>query len=303
MPPQDTQPAAPANDHDHDHHPSAPQESEWTQVKSKSRRNGRPHTRPRAAAELPVTSRTSDLRPVADIAASYRRLRARWEDETCCRQVRDLVADRAAGVRRVSRAVNLGVGTFDPEDASWEAKRSSPLQLMAFLVMVEELEKITGGKIDCVFQDPVFTQSDKDFLASLGHEVVETPAAFDMVDADTFLYGIHLYQGIYTMALKSSLPVIFVGTGWDVWDDLSNTKGLEEMEKMEKTYIKTPFPQDSHSFAFSNTSIYWRPAVEAGTDLSAPENKNKPSVEAENSMPSGEDKGGRSSKLESTTVS
>lgn len=81
------------------------------------------------------------------------------------------------------------------------------------------LEKITGAKIDCVFQDPVFTQSDKDFLASLGHKVVETPAAFDMVDADTFLYGIHLYQGIYTMALKTSLPVIFVGTGWDVWDE------------------------------------------------------------------------------------
>lgn len=81
------------------------------------------------------------------------------------------------------------------------------------------VEKATGSKIECIFQDPVFTQSDKDFLASLGHQVVETPAACDMIDANSLLYGIHLYRPIYAMALEKSLPAIFVGTGWDVWDE------------------------------------------------------------------------------------
>ncbi|KAH6973177.1 hypothetical protein BKA56DRAFT_593403 [Ilyonectria sp. MPI-CAGE-AT-0026] len=154
------------------------------------------------------------------------------------------------------------------------------------------VENITGGKIECIFQDPVFTQSDKDFLASLGHQVVETPAACGMIDANSLLYGIHLYRPIYAMALEKSLPAIFVGTGWDVWDDLSNTEGLEKMEEMEKTYTRCAFPQDSHGQAFSSTSIYWKPAPEAATASSEQEAQGKPSAEDE-----------ISSKLESTTIS
>lgn len=75
------------------------------------------------------------------------------------------------------------------------------------------------------------------------------------------------------------------------------------MEKMEKTFTKTPFPQDEHSFAFSNTSVYWKPGVEAGTKPSPPEDKDKLSIETENNPSSVKDGGGSSSKLESTTVS
>lgn len=285
MPPQDTQPAH-DQDHDNSHHTATPQEPEWTQVTSKSRRSGR------RTAPLPVVPRTSDLRPAADLAADHRRLRARWEDDECCRRLRHLLSTHASRIKSVSRAVNLGVGTFDPADGSWEAKRSSHVQLIAFLVIVEELEKVTGGKIECIFQDPVFTRSDKDFLASLGHQVVETPAACHMIDADSLLYGIHLYRPIYAMALENSLPAIFVGTGWDVWDDLSSTEGLERMEEMEKTYTRCAFPQDSHGQAFSSTSIYWKPAPEAATASSEQEAQGKPSAEDE-----------ISSKLESTTIS
>lgn len=132
MPPQDTQPAH-DQDHDNSHHTATPQEPEWTQVTSKSRRSGR------RTAPLPVVPRTSDLRPAADLAADHRRLRARWEDDECCRRLRHLLSTHASRIKSVSRAVNLGVGTFDPADGSWEAKRSSHVQLIAFLVIVEEL--------------------------------------------------------------------------------------------------------------------------------------------------------------------
>ncbi|KPM34490.1 hypothetical protein AK830_g12085, partial [Neonectria ditissima] len=197
----------------------------------------------------------------------------------------------AANTRRglaVSRAVNLGVGTFDPVDGARDAKRCSQVQLLAFLVVVDELgsfffpsplsaymsgillnvpppsslEKVTGSKIDCVFQDPVFTQPDRDFLVGLGHRVVEDPVACAMVDAETLLFGVHLYRPVYAAALEKSLPAIFVGTGWDVWDELSRTDCLEKMEVMEKTYKKCAFPQDSHGSAFSSTSIYWKPVPE-----------------------------------------
>lgn len=79
-------------------------------------------------------------------------------------------------------------------------------------------EKHAGEPIPCIFQEPVFTSADRDFIAGLGHSVVDSPEACDRVDPDTFLFGIHLYRPIYALALRKCLPALFVGTGWDVWD-------------------------------------------------------------------------------------
>ena len=70
----------------------------------------------------------------------------------------------------------------------------------------------------CFFQEPVFTASDAAFITSLGHHVVDSPAGCERVDGSTLLFGVHLYRPIYALALKNSLPAVFVGTGWDVWD-------------------------------------------------------------------------------------
>lgn len=213
---------------------------EWTHVTRKSRKS-RAKKAPSHTAHinsLPVTPRTDNLRSPSDLEADYRRIRDRWEAEPPCSRLRELVSERASRLRTVSRAVNLGVGTFDPADGSWEAKRSAFVQLAAFLIMVEELgqqlsqhretdtcthvplvEKTTGQKVDCFFQDPVFSTSDKAFLANLGHTVVETPAGCEMIDKDTLFFGVHLYKPIYSMALEKHLPAIFVGTGWEVWDE------------------------------------------------------------------------------------
>ncbi|KAK7421644.1 hypothetical protein QQX98_002111 [Neonectria punicea] len=283
-----------------------PPDQAWTQVTSKRRRAA---PKPVPAA---VPPRAADLRPASALAADHARLRARWEDEEpCSRGLRALVAANTGPGVVISRAINLGVGTFDPVDGAWEAKRSSQVQLIAFLVVVEELgssapallvwyhdadgviaEKITGSKIDCIFQDPIFTQPDKDFLAGLGHRVVEDPEACDMVNADSLLFGIHLYRPVYAEALEKSLPAIFVGTGWDVWDHIGHTDGLGKMETMEKTYKKCAFPQDSHGSAFSSTSIYWKPVPKAAAEAPGPEPKDSSEVEDDMSR-----------KLESTSIS
>ncbi|KAM6535805.1 hypothetical protein FALCPG4_005340 [Fusarium falciforme] len=243
-----------------------PDTQEWTHVTRKSRKS-----RPKKASShthinsLPITPRTDNLRSPSGLESDYHRIRDRWEAEPPCSRLRELVSEKMSHLKAVSRAVNLGVGTFDPVDGSWEAKRSAFVQLAAFLIMVEELEKITGRKIDCFFQDPVFNTSDKAFLKNLGHTVVETPAGCEMIDQDTLFFGVHLYKPIYAMALGKHLPAIFVGTGWEVWDDLFATEGLERMEKMHKSYTKSVFPQESFDSAFSSTSIYWKSAGEPET--------------------------------------
>ncbi|KAM5357517.1 hypothetical protein ACJZ2D_016179 [Fusarium nematophilum] len=278
-----------------------PQDQEWTHVTRKSRKS-RPKPSHSHINSLPITPRTDSLRSPLDLASDFSRIRTRWVSEPPCQRLRSLVADKATHLKKVSRAVNLGVGTFDPADGAWDAKRSAFVQLAAFLVMVEELEKISGQKIECFFQDPVFSTSDKAFLENLGHSVVETPAGCDMIDGDTLLFGVHLYKPIYAMALEKSLPAIFVGTGWDVWDDLFASKDLEKMEEMHKSYSRSEFPQDTFDSAFSSTSIYWKPVAEASAVKEASRDGRK-EVSKDESRDGVRDEDEISSRLESTTIS
>ncbi|KAF7560462.1 hypothetical protein G7046_g3701 [Stylonectria norvegica] len=247
-----------------EHHDDRESES-WTYVKPKAR-GKRGKIRLNLPIDLPEQPpRTKPLRSVEDIDAEFRKTRAGFETETCCKMLRKMVAAHAIPTRPISRAINLGIGTFDPRrDTSEVAKRCSFVQLVAFLIMVEELEALTKQDIKCVFQDPAFAQSDKDFLASLGHEVVETPAGCDMVDADSFIFAVHLYRPIYAMALERHSPAIYVGTGWEVWErivslGIDDGDDMKPMRIMDETYGKSMVPQHSRSWAFSSTCIYWRP--------------------------------------------
>ncbi|KND91756.1 hypothetical protein TOPH_03898 [Tolypocladium ophioglossoides CBS 100239] len=209
--------------------PASTPDDEWTFVQPKKTRRANALT-----ASIPPP-RTGPLRAVPDIAAEYR------------------------------AAVCLGIGTFDPADGSGEARRRTYVQLIAFLVMVDELEKNAGGeKLPCFFQEPIFTASDRSFIASLGHRVVDSPAACERVDRSTLIFGVHLYRPVYALALKNGPPAVFVGTGWDVWDRVSLAEephDLASLKVMEQTYGKAAFPQDALGTAFSSTSVYWRRAA------------------------------------------
>ncbi|KAH6607046.1 hypothetical protein Trco_003359 [Trichoderma cornu-damae] len=123
-------------------------------------------------------------------------------------------------------------------------------------------------RVDCIFQEPMFNRKDIAFLEKMGFKVMNSPDANDLVDSTTFLFGVHLYRDVYAMSLKNNLPAIFVGTGWDVW---SNTMSpyefpegdLDAIRKMDESYKKFAFPEESNSYIFYATSIYYRqPTVE-----------------------------------------
>lgn len=115
-----------------------------------------------------------------------------------------------------------------------------------------------GKKIPCVFQEPRFSVVDKAFIASLGHTVVESPGAFPLVDDRCLLFGVHLYRKVYKAALVRVLPSVFVGTGFEVWDDCGRGgANFGEMEQMDTQFQMIPFPQDDSFTTFSSTCIYW----------------------------------------------
>ena len=67
-------------------------------------------------------------------------------------------------------------------------------------------------KLQCIFQDPQFTDLDKEFITSLGYTVVEDPAAFGQVAENTLVYAIHCYADVYKIVSEGPRPAIMVGT-------------------------------------------------------------------------------------------
>lgn len=118
----------------------------------------------------------------------------------------------------------------------------------------------SGQPIECSYQEPRFAQPDKDFLENLGGKIVESPGSYDMIDGTTLVYGVHLYRDIWAAALKKSLPGIFIGTGWGVWEEnpgAEKSADFDRIREMEASFDKYAFPQDGYS-SFSSTCIYWK---------------------------------------------
>lgn len=251
----------------------------WTFVRSKKRRPGAT----KSQSKLQATAASSGLpTPAAatlthgEIELDHRRIQAQWLASATCRRLGELVLTRKPD-QPVSTAVCLGIGTFDPDDGSWPLKRRTHVQLAAFETIVAALKGQPAQPIRCVFQEPCFTSSDKAFLAARGHEIVESPGAYGLVKEDTFLYGLHLYSDIYSEAIAQHIPAVFIGTGWDTWqecvssvakcwstltrDSCSNPEAGRwvRIKELDGLCDKTKFPEDDEFYPiFTGTTIHWR---------------------------------------------
>lgn len=228
-------------------------QEEWTKVRRKTRRNAgsnprhkTPQPQPQSQSQPPAPGPgpgpgpdfTAARLTVSDIRRDHERYMAHWQESACRRRLVDLLT-ASAQPPRVTRAVCLGIGSFDPEDGAWEVKRRAHIQLAAFLSIIYSLQKHQQGHhkiqiqdreqqdeeqrdpppIRCLFQEPLFTSSDKEFIRGLGHEVVESPQGFAAVDGETLVFGVHLYRDVYSRAIAECVPAVFVGTGLDVWKE------------------------------------------------------------------------------------
>lgn len=215
-----------------------PQQDEWTQVRRKPRRKAaagksqQQHKAPVPPVMMTRPDSTASL-SASDIQRDHGRFaKTQWQGSTCQCRLRDLISSssRSNPLPKVSQAVCLGIGSFDPEDGAWEVKRRAHIQLAAFLSIVTDLQqhqhdhdqqkKSEGSPvaIRCFFQEPLFTLADKEFIRALGHEVVDSPLGFAKVDHETLVFGVHLYREIYNQAISKCVPAVFIGTGLDVWE-------------------------------------------------------------------------------------
>ncbi|KAI0476578.1 hypothetical protein GGR56DRAFT_481412 [Xylariaceae sp. FL0804] len=254
-----------------EHHaaPPAPREEGWTRVHRKRRGRTTRAPGPESATSLLPTPSPPSL-TLAQMQQDHERFTSKWKDSPSCRQLREMIASRAAssgsgsGVG-ISRAVCFGLGSFDPSKGYLDAPRQSHIQLAAFLCIVDQLSQssLGGGKepMECFFQEPVFNAVDKSFIESLGHQVVDSPEGFRLVDASTVAFGVHLYKEVYLQIIEKHIPAIFVGTPCGVWEDADMfvLPDWPRMRKLDQLCDKRSFPAPAGDFVtFSNTSVHWR---------------------------------------------
>ncbi|KAK1252267.1 hypothetical protein MKX08_003454 [Trichoderma sp. CBMAI-0020] len=254
-----------------------PPEDDWVQVPSRKSARARAVPDPmdaKAILELPTIRPSSTIRPASKEAIAgqhFYTLRA-YKESRECRILRALINVFKAELEGagssedpITKAICLGIGPFDPDNGSWIIKDKAHMQFAAFTVIVEELQTLCKNKIEVILQEPAFNATDIDFVTSLGHDVVESPIAFEAVDSKTFVFGIHLYRDIYAQVFQNRVyPALFVGTGWDIWCDVSYRWTEEEkdrlafLEEMETTHKKFPFPESRGNNIFFGTSIFWK---------------------------------------------
>ncbi|EON98218.1 hypothetical protein UCRPA7_6272 [Phaeoacremonium minimum UCRPA7] len=263
--------------------------SQWTRVIRKGKAIGRQEQvlrLPRAGPESNFPPNPHARLTLQDIRTDHEKIPRKWRASPASSALADLIIDNRRSHAPITNAVCLGLGSFDPEDGSFDATRRSHVQLDAFLAITKLLsmpmpncpphgssavffslmcvcllpEADSNEPVHCVFQEPRFTATDKELIKDLGHTVVDSPGAFDLIDSNALVFGVHLYRDIWASALDKSLPAMFVGTGWDVWDECpgsDKSADFERIREMDMTYDKFAFPQDDHH-TFSSTSIYWR---------------------------------------------
>ncbi|KAK7699560.1 hypothetical protein SLS64_011513 [Diaporthe eres] len=246
--------------------------SQWTRIV----RKGKKLSRKEEVLRLPVGGPPENFHPnrspqltVDDIKADHHKVASKWRATKCYEQLCCTIRGNSSSHEKITRAVCLGLGPFDPEDASWSAQRRSHIQLAAFLAMVEVLKSETGQEIETIYQEPRFTQPDKDFLTDLGGKTVNSPGSYELIDETTLVFGVHLYRDIWAAALKESLPALCVGTSWDVWEEnpgADKSPDFDRIREMDATFDKFPFPQDDYT-SFTSTCIYWK-KQEAKNDTS-----------------------------------
>jgi TusA-related sulfurtransferase len=76
----------------------------------------------------------------------------------------------------------------------------------------ELIEAGKGEKLQTIFQDPQFTNTDKEMLKELGYEVVEDPGAFAHIGEKSLVYAIHCYADVYKKVSEEKRPAVFIGT-------------------------------------------------------------------------------------------
>ncbi|KAI1750486.1 hypothetical protein F4782DRAFT_246351 [Xylaria castorea] len=239
---------------------SEPQEADaW--VKVRPRRGRRLADKTSAKTSSRAFTPKEPTISLEQVKQDHGRFSSEWTSSPAHAQLQELLSSHMASTSsRVTKAICFGLGTFDPTTYHW--KHCSHIQLAAFLGIVKHLQSIANSQIRCIFQEPLFNSVDKAFITDLGHEVVESPVGFQLVDSETMTFGIHLYRNVCSQIVATCIPAIYIGTSYEAWTeapgDSFRIDDLVRLKELDQLSTSVEFPDNNFDHIFAPATIHWR---------------------------------------------
>ena len=143
-------------------------------------------------------------RTLDEMKAEFEYWKKSWGKDSACLELKEKL-QVFSGVENV---VFLGMGSL--QSSRREGRRASATQLAALQTIITSLGDDNGSKV--ILQDPQYTTLDKEFLISLGYEVVEDPEAFREIGEGSLVYAIHCYAKVYKAVSDGKRPRVLIGT-------------------------------------------------------------------------------------------
>ncbi|KFY23277.1 hypothetical protein V493_05964 [Pseudogymnoascus sp. VKM F-4281 (FW-2241)] len=140
-----------------------------------------------------------------EITTKYESLKEKWEESDACKELIKLVQPYE-GKSQIKNVVVMGLGSFQTQFGDFS--RNTLMQLAA----LDTIRKTLAiWDMPVIAQDPAFSPLDKEFLQSLGCEVLESPEGFDLINGDSLVYAIHCYPIVYDEVGKKGPPAVLIG--------------------------------------------------------------------------------------------
>lgn len=188
-------------------------------------------------------------RTLEEMADEFSHFKRAWEERPACQDLKSKLQD----LKTVENVVILGLGSL--QTSRREGRRASATQLAALQTILDVLSPEKA--LSVTIQDPQYTEIDKEFLRSLGYEVVDDPEAFKSITTGSLVYAIHCYGPVYKSISEGPRPKVLVGTEIENFGRMGTDEELKGvLEEMVKDCELLDFPQVRHDF--SDTKIYWR---------------------------------------------
>ncbi|ELR01792.1 hypothetical protein GMDG_00892 [Pseudogymnoascus destructans 20631-21] len=186
-----------------------------------------------------------------EVTAKYESLKDKWEESDACKELIKLVQPYE-GKSQVNNVVVMGLGSFQTQMGDFSQTTFTQLAALATI-----RKTLAIWDIPVIAQDPAFSPVDKEFLQSLGFEVLESPEGFDLVNTGSLVYAIHCYPIVYDQVGKKGPPAVLIGNDLTRLTDgpIDFREGFPDILTCYES-LKSLFPLPQSKDDFSDTIWY-----------------------------------------------
>ncbi|KAI9862054.1 MAG: hypothetical protein M1824_001799 [Vezdaea acicularis] len=209
-----------------------------------------PLSNPESTATSPSNS---SLDTLSKLSKDFERLESIWLSSACRASVLRIIQDGKDDAGTITTSsVCLGLGSL-----STEGRRRSLFQLIALMDINKSL-----GISQTYAQDPIFDDTDHNFLSSRGVTVLPFPSAETYVEPASLLFAPHLEHGVLLPLLSSlgtRLPSVIICNDMQRVMDSAQTcaEDRETAQGFLSQYKETHWPDfEDDTTAFNDLVVY-----------------------------------------------